>query len=482
MLLASGLGLAACHRAALRPDGGSPDAGAAGSGAPAPSPDGGLDLGVAPPDAGADASDPEREVHQLLADLNDAFYGRWSSCFDTPRVLWPTGDGTDLPVFGLEDSLRLGNLKIDPEATQRCLDTLTTAPCDRIADIGAYGPPIGPGNVVLPECSGVFAGQVPPGKVCLINEDCQSPERYACAGNVVCGRVCTARLPRVAGEACSDDTDQCPVGTACRFGPDNLYEQRCLGPTPQGGACSEDGECASGLLCAEQTATSIFNGACRPLARGSSCAGNWECAYSYVCAGAGPNHPGTCEVGKPGGAPCTTYLQDVNDNLYSDCAPATYCLDLDGSGPRCVTGAALGARCGTQTGRYSGWVGCLEGYCARDPGSTVGTCAPTKPVGSSCQSDDECTAPNRCLTKADGQRCGLPNVPAPLGSPCGFTHNDCGAGEYCAVPASYDPDSATVPTSGSCAPVVPAGQHCRAFLDTCAPRTECVDGVCRPCQ
>ena len=439
---------------------------------------------MTPSDAGADAPDPERELHQLLGSLNDVFYGRWSSCFDTPRALWPTGDFADLPVSSLEDSVRLGLLRIDPEATQRCLDTLTTAPCDRIADISTYGPPIGPGNVVLSECSGVLAGQVPPGKPCRINEDYQSPEAYPCVGNGVCGRVCTARVARAAGEACSDATDQCPPGTACRFGPDNRYEQRCLGPTPQGGICGENGECASGLLCARSTATSVFDGTCRPLALGSPCAGNWECAYSYVCAGAGPHHPGTCQVGKPVGATCTTYLQDVNQILYSDCAPATHCLYLDGSGPRCVDGAALGERCGTQTGRYSEWVGCLEGYCNRAPGSdaTMGTCAPTKPAGASCESDVECAVPNRCLTGADGPRCAVPNAPAPFGSRCSFGNDGCGAGEYCALPASYDPESPSVPSFGACAPVVPAGQPCRAHADLCAPWSECVDGVCKPCQ
>ena len=485
MVVAAGLGLAACHRTALTHDGASPDAGTDGNAPSAPSADGGFEVGVAPPDAGTDAADPAVELHQLVGSLNDAFYGRWSSCFDTPRALWPTGDFTDLPLDSLQDSVRLGLLRIDPEAMKRCLDTLATAPCERLADISIHGPPIGRGNVVVPECSGMLVGQVSPGKPCRINEECQSPEAYACVGNRVCGRVCTARLARATGEACSDMTDQCPTGTVCRFGPDNVHEQRCLTPTTQGGVCREDAECASGLLCAQSTATSVFAGTCRPLALGSPCAGNWQCAYSYVCAGDGPNHPGTCQVGKPVGATCTTYLQDVNQNLYSDCAPATFCLDLDGTGPRCVDGAALGERCGTQTGPYSGWVGCLEGYCDRDPGSapTVGTCAPTKSAGASCESDVECTSPNRCLSVLDGHGwCGLPNAPAALGSRCSFGIESCGAGEYCALPASYDPQGPSVPSFGSCALAIPAGQPCRAYVDLCASWAECVDGVCKPCQ
>lgn len=499
--MAGGLGLGACHRGALTGYGGAPDAGAGGHGPdaggswsspdvssepPPPSPDGGLDLGVAPSDAdaGAEAPEPDRDIHQLIGNLNDVFYGRWSACFNTPRDLWPKGDFADLSVPGLEESLQLGLLRIDPEAEQRCLETLMAAACGRIADINIPDLLIGPGNVVLPECPGVLVGQVAPGKVCRITEDCQSPERYACISDKACGRVCTARIARAADEPCSDATDWCPDGTVCRFGPNNINEQRCLVPTPQGGACREDGECASGLLCASSTATSIFDGTCRPLALGSSCAGNWECAYSYVCAGAGPNHPGTCQVGKSVGATCTTYLQDVNQNVYSDCAPATQCLDLDGSGPRCVDGAPLGARCGTQTGRYSGWVGCLEGYCAKDPAGdpTAGTCQPTKPTGAACDSDAACGRPNRCLTGADGQRCVMPQAPAPVGSVCELLLSDCGAGEYCALPASFDPEGPDIPTYGSCALAIPAGQPCRAIFDLCAPLAQCVEGVCKQCD
>jgi hypothetical protein len=467
MIMAVALGSGGCHRSAIMVDRNTPDASVGG------------DAG----DAGAEAPDPGRDFRGLLGMLNDAFYGKWSACFDTPRELWPSGDFSDLPVSSFEKSLQLGLMTIDPEAARQCLEVLMAAPCDRIAEIGLRAP-IGPGNVALPECAGVLAGQVPPGRTCRINEDCQTPEQYACVGGSVCGRICTARTARAAGDLCSVAMDQCPDGTVCRFGPNDKNDERCLEPTTQGGACRESDECGPGLMCAQRTATSIFDGTCRPLALGSPCAGNWECAYSYVCADAGPDNPGTCQVGKHVGATCATYLQDVNRNLYSDCAPATSCLDLDGNGPRCIDGAPLGAPCGTQTGPYSGWLGCLEGYCNRGPRNTsaVGTCEPKKPAGSECNSRTECTPPNECLRGADGsQRCGLPNVPAPLGSPCNPGLVECGPGQYCALPASFDPDDPSVPTEGSCAPVIPVGQACRAYVDLCEGLAECVESVCKRC-
>jgi hypothetical protein len=380
--------------------------------------------------------------------------------------------------------VRLGLLTIDRLAAQHCFEALMTAPCDRLVDSTLRGP-VGPRNAALPECAGAFVSHAQPGKTCRINEDCQDPEQYACVGDRGCGRVCTARTARQAGDVCSEGTDSCPSGTVCRYGADNLHDQRCLGPRLQGEGCREDRECASGLLCAQATATSILDGICRPLALGSPCAGNWECAYSYVCAGAGPNQAGTCQVGKPVGETCTTYLQSVNRLAYSDCAPGTYCLELDGTGPRCTDRAPLGARCGTQTGPYPGWVGCLEGYCARDPGSspTVGTCEPTKLAGAACENDLECGRTNRCLPGADGgRRCGVPNVPAPLGSPCDFTVDVCGVGEYCALPASFDPNGPFVPSMGICAAFIRPGKPCRPQIDLCEGLAECVEGVCERCE
>lgn len=343
----------------------------------------------------------------------------------------------------------------------------------------------GPGNSALPECAAVLAGQVPPGKTCRINEDCQTPDQYACiGGGSVCRRVCTARIARAAGDACATATDRCPAGTVCRGGPGNVNDRRCLEPTSEGGACREIAECATGLMCAGRTATSIFDGTCRAIALGSPCAGNWECAYGTVCANAGPDHAGTCQVGKRVGESCTTYLRDVNRNPYSDCATMTHCLDLDGNGPRCTAGAALGAPCGPQTGTYSGYLGCVEGYCNRGPGNTaaVGTCEPKKPAGADCNSRTECTSPNDCLRQSDSTlRCGRPNATAPIGSPCSLSLPECGPGQYCALPPDVDPEDPLVPTAGSCAAPIPAGQACREHIDPCDGLAECVAGVCTRC-
>lgn len=483
-------GLAGCHGGAMTPGRNAPDSGADSTGASpwldaAPQSDlPALEIGVGTmvDGDGADAPDPAGDLHLLLGSINDAFYGRFSACFATRRGLWPSGDFSDLPAF--DDSLRLGLLVIDPMAAQSCLETLMTVACDRIPEI-LKGGPIGPGNVALPECAGVLVGQVPPGKTCRMSEECQDPEQYACVGDRGCGRICTARIARAMGDLCSSDRDRCPEGTTCRFGTDNKNDQRCLEPTPEGGACSEGQWCAAGLMCAERTATSIGEGTCRAFAIGSPCAGNWECPFVYVCAGAGPDHPGTCQVGKPVGATCATYLQDVNDNVYSDCAVGTDCLDLDGSGPRCTDGAPLGAACGRQSGPHPGRLGCVEGYCAWEPGNggVVGTCQPKKPAGSACSSRIECAAPYDCLKGRDRTlRCGSWEEPAPLGSECGIGGDDCGPGEYCAVPASIDPESPVISLIGACARVIPPGQACREQLDLCEGLAECVGGVCVRCE
>jgi hypothetical protein len=489
-----GLSLAACHRGALKGDRGASDAGTDADGAEAGSPgpsvspdaapdappvstDGGVDGEVAGSDAGLDGADPNRDFDQLLRNLNDVFDGRLSACVGTPRALFAPDDLTDIPASSLSGSVRLGLIKVDPEATRRCLDALMTASCDGIVDISLQGP-LGPGNPALPECADVLAGQVAPGGSCRENEDCQSSEQYACVGNRTCGAVCTPRILRAAGDSCYDATDRCPDGTFCIYGPDGY--QACIRPTAEGGPCGAHGTCGSGLLCVPSDATST-DGTCRPLALGSPCTGNGDCAYAYVCAGAGPNHPGTCQVGKSVGAPCTPDLQGAP----TDCAWNTSCLDLDGNGPRCVAGAPLYGRCGAQIGPYPGSLPCLEGYCADDPASdpsvgTWGTCLPTKPAGASCDgSYGECTPPNECLTRFGGWVCGLPDAPVPVGTRC-MLNDGCGAGEYCAVPAGFDP--ALDPLFlGTCAPLIPVGGSCRRGLDRCDGFATCMNGVCQRC-
>lgn len=475
------LALGGCRSGAAARDRDAPDAGGGGDGAQTDS-SGSPSLDAAA-DAGPVAADPVGDFHVLLADINDAFYGNYATCFGTRRGLWPSGDFTDLPVASLDGSLRLGLLALDPAAAQHCVETLMTASCERLIEIAMRGP-LGPGNSALPECAGVLVGQVPRGKTCRINQDCQDPVQNACIGNGICGRVCTARSERAAGDTCSEGRDRCAEGTVCRYGPNNANEQRCLAPTPEGTACREDRECAAGLMCAERTATSVFDGTCKPFALGSACAGNWECAHGYVCAGAGPDRAGTCQVGKPVGAACATYLKGVNNNIYSDCAVGTKCVDLDGNGPRCSDGAPLGAPCGPQPDPDSDWLGCIEGACDRGPGNrlTVGTCQPTRPAGSACSSRTDCTAPNQCLRERDGSlRCGLPNQAAPLGSACTVGIDDCGNGAYCALPATADPESPVVTSTGSCARQIPVGQACREHVDLCEGLAECVGGVCTGC-
>jgi hypothetical protein len=424
-------------------------------------------------------------VRAFLQQRNDRFYERWIDCFGTSRALLPLGDRAgDLDQIGLEPSVSLGLIAVDPAAARRCLETLMTASCERIADIAAHDS-FDARNPVLPECAGALAGQVAPGKTCRRNEECQSPDQYACVGEWGCGRVCTARVQRAAGEACSDLSDRCAPGTVCRYGARNSNFELCLAPTPEGADCDETYECAAGLHCAERTATSVFDGTCRPMKLGSPCAGNWDCVYSFVCEGAGPKRRGTCQVGKPLGAACTTYLADVNDNVYSDCAVLTQCFDLDGMGPRCVDGSPLGGTCGQMaTGPHGGWLDCLEGYCDAlgQAQPSVGTCRPAKPLDSACRLDQECVPPGRCLKIGGVQRCALHEVAAAPGRPCSlFGDDDCGMDGYCAPLPVFDPNDPHAPTMGQCTPLKRAGEACRHGADRCEPLADCVQGVCKKC-
>jgi hypothetical protein len=500
VLVAAAIAFAGCHHAppslvaagaasgvdaeAVAPDAflaadAGPDVGGGDAASPA---DGGVaDAGV--PDALDGGPDPVAVYQQFVRDRNDRFYERWVTCFGASAQLLAADRVVDFTPTATA-SFRMGLVALDPEAARRCLETLMTASCERIADIQAHENFSGR-NPVLPECVGVLAGQLAPGQACLHTGECRSPLENYCGGGFGCGRVCTPRPLREVGAACSDLTDRCPGGTVCRYAPDHRLDERCLPPTQDGGACDGGYQCAAGLMCAERTATSISDGTCRPLKIGTPCDGGWQCIYPYVCEGAGPGKPGTCQVGKPVGAACRINLQDVNGNVYSDCAVRSQCLDLDGRGQRCVAGSPLGGACGQlHPGRDNSFLACLEGYCDADPTVTpMGTCRATKPHDAECSSDDECTPPDGCFAVGATKRCRAGEVAPVAGKPCSLLlAHGCGEGNYCALPPDFDPDAGVrVPTAGSCAPLRHAGESCGHQSNSCEPLSQCVNNVCVKC-
>jgi hypothetical protein len=349
--------------------------------------------------------------------------------------------------------------------------------CERIAELLGRGFLDDSG---LPECEGDLVGHVAPGEPCQLNADCESSSDFACVGNSGCGRVCTARPARARGEPCSSASERCLEGTVCRFGDDNV--ERCLPYVGAGSACREDRDCAPSLFCALSSPTAVLEGKCRAIFRGSSCTGNWECAYPYVCE-LGSSGSGTCEMGRGLGEACSTHLANVNGIPYSNCAPQTDCLDLDGQGRRCALGAALGGRCGAQGDSVYPWIGCAEGYCATDPEHVpvVGTCVSRKPAGSSCQLDLQCAPSELCEEDGNTLRCQERRIGLPLGAVCDLADSKCSPDAYCAPPADWDPLDPRVPESGTCAVHRRVGETCREYFDRCEVLSECIQGVCTKC-
>lgn len=230
-----------------------------------------------------------------------------------------------------------------------CLD-------DACVDPGACGGPCPPGLRCLPDqgCVGCTAdGQCGAGAHCATDDDftCRRGERLGacqpCGPGGACGfdQRCDAELGFLCLAACERDRD-CPAGNTCQGGV-------CRGdPLCGGRACRRDDECDGACLGGACTPRQICErdadcaedwrcdgGRCLPTA--PTCFGTDACPQGQICLG------GRCAPGGPAGAcaPC-----DGPDS----CASPALCIDLDGTGSRCV------ALCGRD--------GCPAGLACLDAG------------------------------------------------------------------------------------------------------------------
>jgi hypothetical protein len=451
-----------------------------------------VDTPPAAADAGADSAGATavERYEQFRRDLHDRYYDRWAACFGTPRGLLTVSSFEVRALDRVAASLRLGLIAVDEAAVSTCLAAVAGASCEQLAEIFARGGAQIPAAAV-PGCARVLAGQVAPGHACLQTEECQSADQFWCQESATCGSTCVPRSnPLPAGSVCSSASDRCVPGSTCRLDQSEerlrpALNETCFVPHQSGQPCAESDDCAAGLHCALSGPMAILEGTCRPIVAGTPCAGNWECLWLYVCAGAGPGKPGSCQLGKRVGQPCTVYLQGVNEIDYSDCAPALECLDLDGAGPRCVGGAALGQSCGEmRRGKKEFWLQCDEGFCDTANGpSQPGVCRPLRQAGGPCAHDGQCADPNYCQGQGTSMVCGPEPAPPPSGTPCRpfFDEGSCGQGAYCAPPPDWDPQSPSIPQKGVCAPVKRIGEACNPSFEPCEPLAECVGGVCIKC-
>lgn len=234
-------------------------------------------------------------------------------------------------------AMRDGRTLLDSNIAASCLTQLNAGACD--ADLAA--------------CTSAFRGAG------ALNAACYGP--YECATDLYCDTsstcpgVCRAATP----------LGQTTTGAPCVAGS-TLYGLLCVAPTPIGQSCvptgggTSDRTCVANAFCSSTkvcTARRTSGQSCTPGSYGE-CAGVFRWCNGGICGGLG--------------------------SLGAACDSTRMCkVDLQcGSTNVCVAKGTVGTACSS----YTQCQGDL--YCELPPGTTTGTCQPTRTLGQSCTNSD----------------------------------------------------------------------------------------------
>ena len=215
----------------------------------------------------------------------------------------------------LSSALRIGAVKLPPEAVDRCVAAMTAA----YSGCGW----VGPNEVILPEeCTNLFQGTLVQGASCRSTLECQGELRCAGGGPTDIGRCAPAGPPDSPCEIAVDGLATFTRQDVTRSHPECTgfcQRRRCRAPLPPGEKCLVDVQCPRGTHCGK--------GACVPGQTGKE---------GDVCSPGGCQAPlrciqETCRAPAPEGAPCSQ---------HRECLGA--CIPADGGrGSRCGPGCAF---------------------------------------------------------------------------------------------------------------------------------------------
>lgn len=325
--------------------------------------------------------------------------------------------------------------------------------------------------VLLAGCSLIVPGEVP-------SYRCSGEDPSACPTGLVCDSValvCVSPSSIVDG----GDEQAVPVEDA---GPDVVGEEDApSGPSPVGGSCVDDSNCASGLLCGTSTIlttaivpTNAQSVCTRPCCRSADCAAGFVCFpggtggnYCVAAGKAGRTPPTT--GGKSGGQSCADH-----DECRSGLCTASRCVDTCCEPSQCASGTTC--RIATVNAHVTWACGVPNGGAALD---LNGTC-----LGDNARcKNDNCVQPFSAT-----HRCTPPCCSASDCSALGFAGNVCAYGQagtdqlkWC-----YEANAGGKAAGSSCSASADcASRYCDAELKQCA-NTCCADAdcagseVCRP--
>ena len=290
---------------------------------------------------------------------------------------------------------------------------------------------------------GICAACVPQGSSCGGGETCC--EGYACNGD-----TCEAVACLEQDDVCAQNSECCPdlfctsPFPACMRPPCKRVKTICTTCVQSGNGCGEGETCCGGLACNNESGTctacgenigdscdldtpccsglDCIDGACGPacLPQGGTCSENGECCGGLVCNA----DSGTCTACAPvneycdaGSLCCGGLACDEKNNLCVACAPVNeYCdagslccsgLVCDSRSSACVAcSGSIGDRCDSNTL-------CCSGLACDEKNNLCVACAPADgycDAGSLCCGGLACGGKNTCVAcdKQDcsaGQKC-----------------------------------------------------------------------------
>lgn len=320
-------------------------------------------------------------------------------------------------------------------------------------------------------CSLIVPNEVP-------TYHCTGTAPSSCPSGLVCDPVALVCVPPSAIDDGGEDVVIDEEDAGKDASPDQDAPAR---PSPLGGNCIVDGDCAGGLLCGTSSVltTTIVPANSKPVCTRPCCRSS-DCATGFVCfpGGTGGNYcvaaakadrdpPAT--GGKTGGQTCSS-----DQNCRSGLCTDGRCVDTCCAPDHCATGTTC--RIAT-VNMHVGWA------CG------VPNVGATKDVGATCGSHAECKNDN-CVQPFSGNRCNPPCCSARDCTELGFADNVCAYGnagsdhlKWCYAP-NTNPEAkavgATCTDNSQC-----KSRYCDAELRRCAnvccTSVDCAVGEsCRP--
>jgi hypothetical protein len=281
----------------------------------------------------------------------------------------------------LEQAIDDGSVKYDSRAAAECIDAISERACEDFDQRD------------IPECEDAVKGTVPVNEECEIDAQCEGSR--ICVVDT-CPAMGTCEERGSAGVPCSDD-DECADGLVC-----SEATSLCAPPKHDGEACggNVEAQCDGGLACQGESKDEMRTGTCTPfdelttagvnetcdLDAGILCDPDLSCTIVeladppvFRCL-AIPASGGTCGLGIPENCPAGEYCDLSAAQVLLGMLEST-CVPLPASGEPCV-----------DRNPFNGILAQCEAYSRCD--ASTGNCLALRDLGETCSSNELCYSQN----------------------------------------------------------------------------------------